>query len=230
MLPEGSSLTVISGNAVVTRPGLYHRTVRDRADRAAGTAEQIITAAAEAIAELGLRHTTMGEIGRRAGMTDGAVFHHFPTRLDLIVAVAEAVLGERVASARSVVTAPPPAAAATPVHRLSELRRLAHEPPMRVWVEVLLSARTDGLLRARLASLLAPHVDALHSLAAALPTLVGMSSGARTSWVDVVRNVLIGEAFTAGVVPGGAPQRKVELLVVLAGVLAAQPDGVPGPL
>jgi hypothetical protein len=136
-------------------------------------------------------------------------------------------------SARSVVTRPLPAdaVATCAAPRLAELRRLAHEPAMRIWVEVLLSARTDRPLRDRLATLLAPHAGSLHSLAAAFPPLARMSNCARVSWVDVVRNVMIGEALTAGVIPEGAPERKVELLRALADVLAVQPDGdgAPGP-
>jgi len=59
--------------AAVRRP----RARRTQAERTAATRERILAAVVESIAELGIQRTTASEIARRAGVTWGAVQHHF---------------------------------------------------------------------------------------------------------------------------------------------------------
>jgi AcrR family transcriptional regulator len=69
------------------------RARRTQAERRAATRERILAAVVESIAEVGFQRTTASEIARRAGVTWGAVQHHFGAKHGIL----EAVLAESVA-------------------------------------------------------------------------------------------------------------------------------------
>ena len=62
---------------------------RSHAERTAQTREKIIGAVVESIAEVGFQRTTAAEITRRAGVTWGAVQHHFGGKDGILLAVLE---------------------------------------------------------------------------------------------------------------------------------------------
>ncbi len=66
------------------RPAAARRT---HAERTAETRARIIAAVVECIAELGFQRTTASEIVRRAGVTWGAVQHHFGAKDGILLAV-----------------------------------------------------------------------------------------------------------------------------------------------
>ena len=53
---------------------------RSQTERTAETRERVMAAVVESIAEVGYPKTTANEIARRAGVTWGAVQHHFGER------------------------------------------------------------------------------------------------------------------------------------------------------
>ena len=65
------------------------RARRTHAERTAETRAKILAAVVECIAEIGLQRTTAVEIARRAGVTWGAVQHHFGGKEELLMAVLE---------------------------------------------------------------------------------------------------------------------------------------------
>ncbi len=62
---------------------------RSQAERTAETRARIIAAVLESVSEVGFQRTTATEITRRAGVTWGAVQHHFGGKDGLLVAVIE---------------------------------------------------------------------------------------------------------------------------------------------
>ncbi|MEO3754415.1 ScbR family autoregulator-binding transcription factor [Streptomyces sp. B6B3] len=60
-----------------------------RQERAIRTRDQILLAAGELFAERGYRATSVTEVARRARLTKGAVYFHFPSKERLAVALAE---------------------------------------------------------------------------------------------------------------------------------------------
>jgi len=63
------------------------RTRRSHAERTAETRAKVIAAVVDAIAEVGYQRTTAQEIASRAGVTWGAVQHHFGGKDELLLAV-----------------------------------------------------------------------------------------------------------------------------------------------
>ncbi len=62
---------------------------RSQAERTALTRQRIVAAVFESIAEVGLARTTAAEITRRAGVTWGAVQHHFGGKDGMLIAAVE---------------------------------------------------------------------------------------------------------------------------------------------
>ncbi len=62
---------------------------RTQAERTAATRERILEAVVESIGEVGFGRTTANEIARRAGVTWGAVQHHFGAKEGILQAVLE---------------------------------------------------------------------------------------------------------------------------------------------
>lgn len=65
------------------------RVRRSHAERTAETRARIVAAVVESIAEVGFQRTTASEIARRAGVTWGAVQHHFGGKDGILLAVLE---------------------------------------------------------------------------------------------------------------------------------------------
>lgn len=62
---------------------------RSHAERTAETRARIVAAVVESIAEVGFSRTTAAEVTRRAGVTWGAVQHHFGGKEGMLMAVVE---------------------------------------------------------------------------------------------------------------------------------------------
>ena len=86
---------------------------RSHAERTAETRAKILAAVVDSIAEVGFHRTTAVEITRRAGVTWGAVQHHFGDKDGILVAVLEDSFGRFAARLEDV-----------PVERLSLERRV----------------------------------------------------------------------------------------------------------
>lgn len=65
------------------------RVRRSQTERAAATRDRVVAAVVECIAEIGFQKTTANEIARRAGVSWGAVQHHFRDKDGILVAVLE---------------------------------------------------------------------------------------------------------------------------------------------
>lgn len=200
---------------------------RTNAARAAETVDLIINATLDAIAEVGVRSATTGEISRRAGVSIGALFHHFDTRLDLIVAAVDYNLSDRFIRVSSFVDR---AALATsfrldhPRALLRTIRSITREPRSMVWIEVLNAARTDPELRERVMPLLISQRELFRSVALADPNLAAMTEADRMTWVELLRNIVNGEAVWRIVMPHhDVDDAKIDALLVLAGAMGAAP-------
>jgi AcrR family transcriptional regulator len=79
-------------NSTTTPPALARRPRRSHAERSHATRQDLIAAAIRVIAERGLAQASTFEIAKAAGVTPGAVQHHFAGKKDLILhAAAELV-------------------------------------------------------------------------------------------------------------------------------------------
>lgn len=202
---------------------------RSHAERRAETMELILNATLDAIVELGLRKATTGEICRRAGVSPGAVFHHFETRQDVIVAAVEHHLADRrvrfnemVESLRS-----RDAEMVDPRELLRILRSMTREPRAMVWLEVLMETRTDSELRKRVTPTLIRQRDLFRAAGELHSGLSSMPEKARFAWLELLRNVMHGESIWEQLDPHPElAEPKIDALLALAVHLGATPPPV----
>ena len=188
-----------------------------------------VDATISAISELGYQRTTMREICHRAGLSQGAVTRHFPTRLDLIAAAADEVARRQEARYLELVAeAPPGAPPATTA--VTILRNGTRHPLNAVWLELAVAARTTPELAARMG----PAVDGAYTKTMAMASLVPGASRLDPLDLKTVVMSLIhlfnGEALSRAVVqmPEVEDRRLEVVSAALAQLLNAAKPGLPG--
>lgn len=145
---------------------------RTQQERSANTRERLLDAALACLVEHGYAHTTTTLVAERAGLSRGAQLHHFPTKAELLAATAEHLFRRRLAEFERRVAelpaGPDPVAAG-----LGVMWSVFSDPTATAMLELLVAARTDAELRAKLAPV-AARLDALleQSTAALFPARV----------------------------------------------------------
>ncbi|KTQ96986.1 hypothetical protein NS226_05555 [Aureimonas ureilytica] len=130
---------------------------RTQAERSAETREKILQATIDILFERGHARLTTALVDERAGVSSGARVHHFPSKIDLVVAATEQTYArakdigrQRAETARS---------SANPLREYaSDCASVYFDWPFVAALEVVVTARTDDELMARLA----PVLDDFH--------------------------------------------------------------------
>lgn len=163
--------------------------------RAIATRAKLVEAASALLVEEGLRGTTTAAVAARASVSQGALFKHFPTKLDLLASITESLLASLVAAFRAALPKRAPADLDARLRLgVSALWRVFRLPAMQGLFEIYLAARTDEELGHALEPLLATHRDNIHREARALlPELAGHPGLA--SGVDAVVYAMQGVAL-----------------------------------
>ncbi len=129
---------------------------RPRQARSVATRARLLDAAIETFVAQGYAALTTTEVCRRAQLSQGALFKHFASKAGLVGAMAELLFAALIEDFRAAF-----AAAAAPGDDLaSALRQLAltfSERRLLAALELYTAARTDPVLRAQLAPVLARH-------------------------------------------------------------------------
>ncbi|MEV6276265.1 TetR/AcrR family transcriptional regulator [Nocardia sp. NPDC051832] len=138
---------------------------RTQAERSAATIAKLVDATIEAIEQVGYHSTSLGEISSRAGVSKAAIFRHFDSRMDLVVAAADEVRRRHMAAVAALRL---PENATHPVD-LAALMRMARTQIRSdintVWLELLVAARTEPELRTRIEPVLRELYDEVEELA-----------------------------------------------------------------
>jgi len=132
---------------IVTRPPR-----RTQQERRAATVARLVDAAIAAIGEVGYQRATVHEICGRAGLSTGAMFRQFASRLDLIVCAAAAIVARQLDEFRVLTTGLSDGEDLLDVS-LRFLRQAQSAPATHALREIYLAARSDPELRARIAPL-----------------------------------------------------------------------------
>ena len=121
---------------------------RRQAERSATTQAALLEATIHCLAERGYDGTSTKEICRRAGVSRGAQVHHYPTKVDLLVAAVEHLCDRRHQEFRQMVqdgTRPQRLDAA-----FEQLWRIYSGPTLVAWIELTVASRTDPVLSAHM--------------------------------------------------------------------------------
>jgi AcrR family transcriptional regulator len=161
----------------------------------------LVRATVDALVELGYAHTTTQEVQRRAGVSRGALTHHFTSKAELLLAAVDHLYEEFSASVRQ-------AAADLPADSSLRIRlgveviwERFHGPLFVAAMELWGAARTDPELRAALL----PHERRLNVQLRALSMEVFGERVAAHPRAEAVYQVLLtsmrGQALTYGLQP-----------------------------
>lgn len=124
-----------------------HRERRTQAARRAATRAQVLAATIDCLVERGYAHTSNRHIAKRAGLTVGALQHHFTSKADLMAAALQ-TLGDRMADeflAAAPTEGDPNERIAQLLDRLWEVHR---GPLFDAGLELWIAARSDNELSA----------------------------------------------------------------------------------
>ena len=141
-------------NAAADKPPRTARTRRSNAERSASTRANVIDTTIACLHEFGYSATTTMLVAERANVTRGAILHHFPTKLDLVLAVAQHVADNQFRDRRRKLMQ-----YERGYERFMALTEITWqssiEPPAIALLEIMVGSRSDAALAERLPPLMA---------------------------------------------------------------------------
>ncbi|MGA9872905.1 MAG: TetR/AcrR family transcriptional regulator [Rhodococcus sp. (in: high G+C Gram-positive bacteria)] len=171
---------------------------RTQEQRRTETIGKLLDAAISSLCEKGYAATTVNEITSRAGVSSGALFRHFSTRLDIVVAAADEVRRRQFDEFHAGLSS---FGNTSIEHCLTLLRAACRAPVNGAWYELLIAARSDAELRERLIPFTVRYHEQIATLARTLPIAATIDPRQLDTVVFSVVHLLDGEALAAVVHP-----------------------------
>jgi len=201
---------------------------RTQAERTATTRAALLTATVDALVETGYRGTTTSDVARRAGVSYGALLHHYPTKADLLCAAVAHLLDQRIAEFRKAMADLPPQTV-TRDAAIDVLWSMFSGPTFTAWLELWLAARTDAELAAAVTAVDQQFSDTSIGLFRELfPDESAADPDLPVTAVATLFTFLNGLALS-NLIPGCMPMSADELLGVFKSLIAvAMPDDPEG--
>lgn len=189
---------------------------RTQSERREATIAAVVAATVQSLGELGYARTSTAEIARRAGVSQGGLFRHFHSRLDVILAAADEVRARQFVDFRRGLAELVEFDVAA---CLRLLRRATRAPINAAWYELLVAARTDADLRQRLTPLAQRYHREIVGIGHTLPIAAAMPPVQLDTLILGIVHMLDGEAITSTVLahPEHEDLRIEQLVRVLAG-------------
>ncbi|MFE0027471.1 TetR/AcrR family transcriptional regulator [Amycolatopsis sp. NPDC059021] len=183
---------------------------RTQEQRSAATRARLLEATIDCLVEEGYAGTTTTRVAERAGVTRGALVHHYPAKADLVTAAVRHLATARTDLAQAELERL--RAADDPVGIGLDLLWSVHSGPLfRATVELWTAARSDAELRAQLREVEQLVTGALLEFVAGLYPELAADREVR-HWLytamDVVRGILVSEVAAPG--PGSAEEAVLE--------------------
>jgi AcrR family transcriptional regulator len=178
----------------------------DRSVRKAQTRARLLEAAARVYARAGFGGATLDEVAAEAGYTKGAVYSHFGSKENLLVALMEEHLAEEIAEQIEVFEATPAERPVAGAARFME--RLDADPdPFRLFIELWSYAQRDDRLRARVAGAMGALRATLARFAATSAAEAGVEELERApeQFATVMLSLVIGVPMVRLIAPETAP-------------------------
>lgn len=173
---------------------------RTQQQRREETVARLLDACIDTIVEVGYARASAAVIAKRAKVSDGALFRHFPTMGDFMAATVHEVMRrqldlftKRVAE----IPADQPALDAS----LIILRDVTGNATNAVMYELLIAARTDEKLRETLQVVLAEYAANIYDVAKSLPGADRFPPDVLAVVVATLTNAFDGAAIVRGVLP-----------------------------
>ena len=190
---------------------------RTQQQRREETVARLLDASIDTIIEVGYARASAAVIAKRAKVSDGALFRHFPTMGDFMAATAHEVMRRQLGLfSKRVAEIPadqPALEAAVKIHW-----DVSSNATNTVMFELLVAARTDEKLRATLQDVLAEYASNIYDTAKELPGADQFPQDTFTALVAILTNSFIGTAIVRAVLPQPEmEERQIQLLTELLG-------------
>jgi AcrR family transcriptional regulator len=189
---------------------------RTQQQRREETIARLLDASIETIVEVGYARASAAVIARRAQVSDGALFRHFPTMGDFMAATAHEVMRRQLDLFTKRV-AEIPADKSAMEAALTILRDVTGNATNTVMYELLVAARTDEKLRATLQEVLTEYAANIYDIARALPGADQFPEESFAALVAIMTNTFDGAALVRAVLP--QPEIEAKRIQVLAALL-----------
>src|SRR5690606_10519027 len=155
------SLTAgLESDLSLSKPAVYRSPMATQHERRTATRSRLLDAALAVLVDHGAAGFTTTEVGRRAGMSQGAIFKHFATKADLLAATVEHLFAALVAQYEGqFATVDPVDDPATRLRvGLDLLWEVFQDERLLAAYDLFTAARTDPDLRADLQPVVRAHV------------------------------------------------------------------------
>lgn len=173
---------------------------RTQQQRREETVARLLDASIETIIEVGYARASAAVIARRAKVSDGALFRHYPTMGDFMAATAHEVMRRQLELFTKRVTdipsEQPPLEAV-----LRILRDITGNETNTVMYELMVAARTDEKLRATLQQVLTEYATNIYATARTVPGSEQFPEDAFVAAVSILINTFDGAAIVRPVLP-----------------------------
>jgi AcrR family transcriptional regulator len=189
---------------------------RTQQQRREETIARLLDASIDTIIEVGYARASAAVIAKRAQVSDGALFRHFPTMGDFMAATAREVMRRQLnLFAKRVAEIPsgqPAMAAAVTI-----LRDVTGNSTNTVMYELLIAARTDDKLRETLRQVLTEYAANILDNARALPGADQVPEETTAILAAILTNTFDGAAIVRAVLP--QPELEEKRIALLASLL-----------
>ena len=189
---------------------------RTQQQRREETVARLLDASIDTIIEVGYARASAAVIAKRAQVSDGALFRHFPTMGDFMAATAREVMRRQLELFTKQVAEIPadkPALEAA----LTIMRDVTGNDTNTVMYELMVAARTDEKLRATLREVLTEYAANIYEVAKALPGADQFPEENFVALVAILTNTFDGAAIVRAVLP--QPEIEAKRIQLLASLL-----------
>jgi AcrR family transcriptional regulator len=188
---------------------------RTQQQRREETIARLLDASIDTIVEIGYARASAAVIARRAEVSDGALFRHFPTMGDFMAATAQEVMRRQLTLFSKRVAEIPSSAPALEA-ALTVLRDITGNDTNTVMYELLVAARTDEKLRDTLKDVLTEYAANIYETARALPGSDQFGEDTFAALTAILTNTFDGAAIVRAVLPQPELEdKRIELLTAL---------------
>lgn len=193
---------------------------RTQQQRREETIAGLLDASVDTIIDVGYARASAAVIAKRARVSDGALFRHFPTMGDFMAATAREVMRRQLDSFTKQVAEIPadkPALEAA----LTIMRDLTGNATNTVMYELMVAARTDEKLRSTLQEVLTEYAANIYEVAKSLPGADQYPDDTFMALVAIITNTFDGAAIVRAVLP--QPDLEAKRIALLASLIGGAP-------
>jgi AcrR family transcriptional regulator len=192
---------------------------RTQQQRREETVARLLDASINTIIEVGYARASAAVIARRAQVSDGALFRHFPTMGDFMAATAREVMRRQLGLFTKRVAEIPASEPALEA-ALTIMRDVTGNPTNAVMYELLIAARTDEKLKATLQEVLTEYANNIYDVARSLPGADQIPEDTFVALVAILTNTFDGAAIVRAVLP--QPDIEAGRIALLTALLNGQ--------